>query len=123
MLRHSIAIAAGFILWSFLWLGYNMVLQSMAMLPTDDTKQIESVASLLSLLLGSIVASVIAGYVTAAIGRTPTNVPTLVLGLLLLATGVAVQSQYWQLMPVWYHVLFLGLLLPGCFIGSRSRSA
>ena len=59
MLRHSIAIAAGFILWSFLWLGYNMVLQSMSMLPTDDTKQIESVTSLLSLLLGSIVASVV----------------------------------------------------------------
>jgi hypothetical protein len=30
-----------------------------------------------------------------------------------------VQTQFWTLMPVWYHAAFLLLLVPMCLAGSR----
>jgi hypothetical protein len=45
------------------------------------------------------------------------------LGLILLGVGMFVQAQYWYLMPLWYHLAFLLLLVPACMIGSRLRRA
>jgi hypothetical protein len=121
--RQISAVAAGYVLWSVLWVGFGSVLRSMAILPTADTAVIEGVPPLFVLLAGSILASLVAGYVVAVITRSAAAVPVLILGVLLLATGVFVQMQYWHVMPVWYHVLFLGLLVPVCIVGSRLRSA
>ena len=44
-----------------------------------------------------------------------------VLAVLLVATGVGVQASVWTLMPVWYHLAFLGLLVPGCLLGARLK--
>jgi hypothetical protein len=44
------------------------------------------------------------------------------LGAALLAIGILVQSQYWQLLPVWYHVIFLAGLLPVSLLGARLRA-
>jgi len=44
-----------------------------------------------------------------------------VLAVLLLATGVGVQASVWILMPVWYHLGFLGLLVPGCLLRARLK--
>ena len=44
-----------------------------------------------------------------------------VLAVLLLATGVGVQAAAWNLMPVWYHLVILGLLVPGCLLGARLK--
>lgn len=123
MLRRFIAVLAGYMIWSVLWLGYGAALRGMAILPADETVVIEGATPLFVLLIGSIVASLVAGYIVATIDRTTSLVPVLVLGLLLLATGVFVQFQYWHLMPVWYHVIFLGQLLPVCIVGFRLRSA
>jgi hypothetical protein len=38
---------------------------------------------------------------------------------LLLATGLGVQSSAWSQLPVWYHLAFLALLIPGCLGGMR----
>jgi hypothetical protein len=43
----------------------------------------------------------------------------MVMGTLLLATGIAVQASVWNLMPVWYHVPFLVLVVPACILGAR----
>jgi uncharacterized membrane protein YoaK (UPF0700 family) len=122
MLKRSIAVAAGYVLWTVLWLGYGAALRMMAILPADDTTAVDGAIPLLAMLIGSVVASLLAGYTTATLDRTTSMVPVLVLGVLLLATGIFVEIQYWQLMPVWYHLLFLALLVPACFAGSRLRS-
>jgi hypothetical protein len=122
MLRRTMAIAAGYVLWSALWLGYGAVLRKLAVLPADEAAAIGEIAPLLALLTGSVVASLLAGYTTVTIDRTTSTAPVVVLGVLLLATGIFVEVQYWQLMPVWYHVLFLVLLIPACIAGSRLRS-
>jgi hypothetical protein len=39
--------------------------------------------------------------------------------VLLLVVGIYFQSQYWHVMPLWYHLIFLALLIPMCFVGAR----
>ena len=45
----------------------------------------------------------------------------LVTAVLLLLTGIAVQSTMWHLMPLWYHATFLVLIVPVCLLAGRLR--
>ncbi len=53
------------------------------------------------------------------IARGSSNYPSLILAFLLLVTGVAVQWSVFQLMPIWYHIVFLALLIPLVQVGAR----
>lgn len=121
MLRQVLAVVAGFTLWSILWLAYNVVLVKLGVLPQDQTQPLQETGALLALLVGSIIASLLAGYAAAVAGKAASLRPVAALGLLLLAVGIFVQSQFWLLMPLWYHLLFLALLLPACIAGARLR--
>ena len=123
MMRSAAGVLAGFVLWSVLWLVYNSVLKKAHLLTADTATPIGDAKSLLLLLFGSIVMSAVAGYCCAAIVQSTSYSPIAVLGLLLLAIGIVVQSQYWRLMPLWYHLCFLILLIPLCFVGASLRAA
>ncbi len=112
LLRRALAILCGYIAWSALWLGYGALLQMLAVLPADPTLAIQRNATLVALLSGSVTASLMAGFITGMIDRTNSYRSAVWLGCALLATGIFVQVQYWGLMPLWYHLSFLGLLLP-----------
>jgi TRAP-type C4-dicarboxylate transport system permease small subunit len=43
----------------------------------------------------------------------------LILGILLLAFGILVQVVAWNYMPIWYHLIFLALLIPMTMIGGK----
>ncbi len=43
----------------------------------------------------------------------------LVTAVLLLLTGIGVQSTVWHLMPLWYHATFLVLIVPVCVLAGR----
>ena len=122
MLRLIIAVVAGYAVWTALWLGLGSMLRAMEILPAE-TVAIESTPPLLVLVAGSIIASLAAGFVVATIARSTATQPVLILGVLLFATGLFVELQYWHLMPVWYHVVFLVLIVPVCIVGARLRSA
>ena len=122
MLKQLLAAFAGFVLWSVGWLSFNVALQKLALLPSDQTQRIQDVRALLALLLGSFTLSLVAGYVTAVISRTASNLPVVLLGLLLLAVGIFFQTQFWRVMPLWYHLSFLALLIPFCFLGAWLRT-
>ena len=47
------------------------------------------------------------------------DVIVIAMALLLLLTGVGVQLGVWPLMPVWYHLLFLALIVPVAVFGGR----
>lgn len=68
-------------------------------------------------VLVGIVASLLAGIVTAVIGRDHKR-SSYILGWLLLFLGVFKAVVTWQLVPVWYHIAFTGLLFPATIIGS-----
>ena len=117
MLKETLAVFVGFLLWSVGCVAYNITLVKLALLPSDQTQPVHDVKGLLTLLLGSFILSVIAGLIAEVIAPA-SNLPVLVLGLLLLGVGIFFQTQYWHLMPPWYHFSFLGLLIPSCCLGA-----
>ena len=122
MLRSILAVAAGFALWTVLWLGSNGLTAAAAPDAFNPDGSTDAVGLLLLFLVLSVVFSVVSGYVTALVARRKEAQHALYLGLLLLAVGLFVQVQVWDLMPLWYHLLFLVLLVPAALVGGRLRA-
>ncbi|HKI85445.1 MAG TPA: hypothetical protein VKA53_01745 [Thermoanaerobaculia bacterium] len=120
-MRQTFAVVTGFVAWSVLWLLFNLLLRNLRLVPAEATEPVTAAKTLLLLLAGSLVISLISGYLAAAIRGKGGYGVIVVLGLLLLAVGIFFQVQYWHLMPLWYHLTFLVLLLPLCLVGARLR--
>lgn len=113
------AIVAGVVVWGFLWNAGTIIAE--AMLPYSFTDPITSVPLLLGLIAYSAVLSVGAGWITAVVkGAQPMGA---VQGLATanLTIGIVVEVSYWSLMPVWYHLIFLALVVPMTLVGGRIR--
>jgi hypothetical protein len=71
-------------------------------------------------LVRSFFTSIVAGYICALVageyGRS-----TMILGVILLAVGIVVQYFGWNLAPIWYHLIFLLMLIPVTILGGRLR--
>lgn len=132
MLRTILAVIVGFILWSFLWTGSDAIFSAIS---TDwgktssefqaavrnTTPYTLSATILLVLLIKSFIISIISGFFTALIARENLK-STCILGVLLLLFGIFIQSVYWNYMPLWYHVLFLLLLIPMTILGGKLKA-
>lgn len=122
MLRSILAISAGFATWMGLWYGIN--LGAMAAMPgafrADGST--EDVGLLVMFLVLPILFSLAAGYITARTARESGVEHAFILSLLLLATGAAVESRWWEVLPLWYHAGFLGFMIPGVLVGARLRA-
>jgi hypothetical protein len=118
MLSLIAAVIAGYLLWTAIWLGGNAAFFGAAAEAARAGTPVTEPTALIGLLVLSIVASMAGGLVTALIGRASAPRAARLLGGALLLTGIAVQASAWALMPVWYHLLFLGLLLPVTLLGA-----
>ena len=121
-MKQVFAVAAGFILWSVLWLGLNQLLLVLGVMSATTTQPVSDTAPLVLLLVGSVLISLLSGYVTSRISGVEWALPAGALGVLLLATGVFVQLKLWYLIPLWYHLIFLLLLMPMTILGARLRA-
>jgi hypothetical protein len=119
-MKQILGVVAGFILWSVLWLGCNQALLMLGLLSPMTAQPVTDPKPLLLLLVASVLISLVTGYVTARIVGFP--LPVAVLGALLLVTGIFFQVKVWYLMPLWYHLTFLLLLIPMTFVGARMRA-
>jgi hypothetical protein len=45
------------------------------------------------------------------------------LAVLQLLLGIGFEASAWNLMPVWYHLVFLALIIPATVMGGRKRAA
>ncbi len=124
MFRTILAVIAGFALWSLIWLGGSFVLPGLFPAAVAANGSSANTGYLLSSIVVSLIASLAAGYLARAIAKAPGLAPQLALGVILLPVGIAVESGYWGLLPLWYHLVFLVLLLPATLAGAwlRSRS-
>lgn len=130
--RIILGVIIGFIVWSILWVGgdeafgsllsgwYGAQKLAFEKAAFNKTAFEASSSFLLFKIFHSIVASLISGYLAAFIanenGRT-----TLILGILLLAVGIAVQMSVWSLLPIWYHFIFLIMLIPMTIAGGKLK--
>lgn len=121
MLRSVLAVLAGVVTWSVLWIGSNAGLAAAFPDIVRPEEPLTHVPMLVTYVLLSLIFSVAAGYVTAvAAGRDEVG-HTLALGVLQLALGIYFEASYWDLLPVWYHLVFLALLIPGNVYGGVLR--
>ena len=54
-------------------------------------------------------------------GREQTG--PLALGTLLFIFGAMVEAMAWSYLPIWYHVIFLALLIPVTALGGKMKSS
>ena len=118
MVRQGLAVLLGFTVWSALWLICNSVLVELHALPHERSTAIQDAGPLLALLISATLTTLACGYAVAMVSASHAQRSALILSIVLLAVGVVVQAQYWHLMPLWYHVAFLGLLMPVCLAGA-----
>ena len=132
MLRVILGIVAGFIVWSILWVGTDQVLMSMnpdwygahqeafqkAMFNKSEFTPDNTILGMH--LIRAVIFTLMSGFLAAYIARGNRNAP-LGLGILLLAFGAIVQAMAWNYLPIWYHLIFLGLLIPMSILGGRLK--
>lgn len=117
------AVVAGAVLWAVLWLGLNAVLPSVLPDTVVPGRPLDDVPVLAFLILYSAVLSVLAGYTTAAVGRDRAGMAVKVLAGLQLVFGIIAETANWDLLPVWYHLVFLALIVPATLFGGNLRRA
>lgn len=123
MTRAAIAVAVGYFVWTALWLIGTAIFFDAAGDAVATGVAYSSTGSLPGLLMLSLVCSLVTGWITAAVASTSANRALLFVAAMLLGTGVVVQTGVWNLMPIWYHLIFLALLVPATFAGGRRRSS
>jgi len=135
MLRIILGVIAGFIAWSIVWVGSDQVLISSSpgwygnhqyafqAAMVNQTSFTPDPTILMMHLARAAIISIMAGFLAAFIARESRRAP-LILGVLLLLFGIAVQAFAWSYLPIWYHLTFLGMLIPFTVLGGRlKRSA
>jgi hypothetical protein len=116
MLRSILAVIAGNVAWAVLWVGSNALLA--ALFPAQyQAEKKDYPPMLLSLIVLSLVFSILAGYVTAQLAKRKEMAHVVWLGVLQLAMGIAAQAANFDALPLWYHISFLLLLIPGNLFG------
>jgi len=118
-LRAVLAIAAAFVAWFLVATVGNFVIRLLLPGYTEVEKAMDfSLAMLLARLVLGIAASVAAG--AACVSVTPSaRLPSYVLAFLLLALFVPVHVSLWDKFPIWYHIIFLGSIIPSVMLGTR----
>ena len=120
--RIILATVAGFVLWSALWLVAGLVVLSVV--PDaygEDGRTVTSAGILLVFILAAVVISLVAGWLAMLVGRDGGRRAAMILAVLLLVVGLAVEISTWAYAPVWYHLVFLGLLVPATMAGAALK--
>lgn len=134
MVRIILGIVVGFIAWSILWVGTDQVLMSLSK-EWYGTHQLQfekamfnktpfaaDMTILIMHLVRSVIISLMSGFLAAFVANENSKTP-LALGVLLLAFGLMVQIMAWNYLPLWYHFLFLFLLIPVTIAGGKLRKS
>jgi hypothetical protein len=119
--RAILAVIAGAAVWAVLWIGGTRAAQAAFPSALAEGQPITHVGALLGLILYSVPLSILAGYITATVmGRDPMPV-VWVLAVLQLIFGIIAEVSAWNLVPLWYHIVFLALVVPATAYGGKMR--
>ena len=112
MFRNIAAALLGYVVWTAVFFLGNATVRAAFPGAHDDAGISRDPGVLAFYLLVSMAASLCGGFVTAKIASQPRMRWVVLLVVLLLATGIPVQIGYWDVLPLWYHLAFLGFLAP-----------
>ncbi len=131
MLRIVLGVIAGFVAWSILWVGSDQVLISTidwysahqfafqkAMFNKEAFEPNQTI--LIMHLVRCAIVSIMAGFIAAFVANENRR-STIILGILLLIVGIIVEVVTWNYLPIWYHIVFLLLLVPMTIAGGRLK--
>lgn len=134
MVRIILGIIVGFIAWSIIWVGSDALMQSFSpawwgaqkqamelAVANNESYKTDTLISVLD-LFRSVIASIMAGYLAAVVAGENRRSP-LILGVILLLVGVAVQLHLWNVYPVWFHPVFWILLIPATILGAKMKQS
>ena len=114
-------VISAFVLWTVLWLGFNQI-AAVALPEIIVTGQpLTHTGVLIACIIYSVVISVVAGFVCASVKKESPMKTVWVFTLIQLAVGIFVEYTYWDLMPAWYHIVFLGLIVPATVWGGSEK--
>jgi hypothetical protein len=118
-LRVVLAIGAGFVVWFTVATAGNLAIRWLLSGYAEVEVAMDfSLVMLFARLLVGAGASIAAGAACVAIARK-TRVAVYLFALLLLALFVPVHVGLWAKFPFWYHILFLGSLVPLVLLGAK----
>lgn len=118
-----LGVIVGFIVWTVIFVAGESVLRAISpnLAAPENAAIVDSTALLIGYLIRSIIASVLAGLTAAFIARENSRTP-LILGIFLLIVGLLVQISSWNMLPIWYHLTFLILLIPMTLLGGKLKT-
>ena len=134
MVKIVLGVIAGFVAWSILWVGSDQLLMT-ASANWYGAHQLgfekayingepftADTTILLMHIVRSIIISIMSGFLAAVVAGENRRAP-LILGILLLLFGLVVEIVAWNYLPVWYHIVFLVLLIPMTLLGGKLKQA
>jgi len=119
--RMILAVLAGAAVWAALWVGGTMGAAAAFPSALPAGQPVTNTGVLAALVVYSVILSVLAGYVTAAVAAKNPMPAVWGLAILQLILGIGIEASAWSLTPVWYHLVFLALLVPATVYGGRLR--
>ena len=131
--RIVLGVIAGFFGWAIMWFGGEKILSAIwpegfgahqrafeAAITNGGQFKADTTLLLIHIALGTIV-SLVSGFLAALIASENKRAPR-ILGFLLMAFGILKAVMSWQYVPIWYHVIFTGLLIPMTIMGGKLRA-
>ena len=132
MLKIVLGVIAGFVAWSILWVGSDQVLMvsaptwygahllDMELARANQEPFTADTTILLFNLVRGVIVTILSGFLAAFIANENRRTP-LILGVLLVLVGIAFEAMYWNQIPIWYHLIFLGMLIPVSILGGKLK--
>ena len=120
--RMILAVIAGFVAWTMIWLAANQIIRTVnPEAIAEDGRTVTSSGILVLLILVAAMACIVAGWLVAIVARDRGRRGAMILAGVLLVVGIAVQITFWDTSPLWYHLVFLGLLVPLTVAGGNLK--
>lgn len=111
------AVVAGFVAWSVLHLVNMYVIRTTWPDAIGEDGSVTEILPLALMLFITFDQSFVAGVVCRLVAKT--GKAPLALAVLLTTVGLVVQGMGWDLMPEWYHISFLVMLMPMTLLGAK----
>ncbi len=117
--RSVLAVVAGAVVWAALWLAGTAGLGALFPDQTRPDEPLTNVGIMLTLIVYSVILSVLAGWTTGRVSAARPMRDATILAVIQLALGISFQTSAWALFPLWYHLVFLALIVPATVYGGR----